>query len=86
MNFFMRIVLFQSAPRSRERGDCDPANRQGRKALLTHFRERDELFVTVEVLVVKERGKMCSRLGFRAARDINRAGPALWVRGEGVIG
>ena len=73
------------APLSRA-GRRGPANQQNHKPLLRYFRAQDELFVAVEYLVVKERGKMCSGLGVRASREINRASPALGVRGRPVIG
>lgn len=76
---------FQSAPRPRGRGDCDPANRQSHKTLLLRFREQDDFTHPQANFVFKERLKVFVGHKVSASRESVKVKSALMVRGKQFI-
>jgi hypothetical protein len=72
--------MFQSAPRSRERGDCGPSNRLNRKAFLPAFREAGHPLMFLSHFVVKERSKFINWPKESRPRELTGSRPALRVR------
>ena len=76
---------FQSAPRSRDRGDCDLPNWPSRKDFVAHFRQPASFSCTSNVCDVKEQGKFCVAATLSPRRETPASKPSLMVRGSVVI-
>ncbi len=78
-------ISFQSAPRSRDRGDCDLPNWRSRKSFVAHFRKPANFSRTKTYCDVKERWKLYAAIGFAHWRETPASKPSLMVRGSVVI-